>query len=71
MQLRRKRLTVSGRSRGALAIVLLEEGQVLAGGRVGREVLDSVIGSKDPAVLVLGKSLGVVQVHLDKVFCRI
>lgn len=56
---------------GVLAIVLLEEGQVLAGGRVGGKVRDGVVGSEDPAVLVLGKSLGVVQVHLDKVLCSV
>ena len=64
-------LTVASSGRGVLAIVLLKESQVLASGRVRSKVLHCVIGGEDPSRLVLGKSLGVVQIHLNEVLCRV
>lgn len=58
---------MTGDGVSGLARVLVQEGQVLAGGRVGGEVLDGRVGGGDPALLVEAVGCGVVQVHLDEV----
>ena len=43
------------------------ESQVGPARRVGGEILDGRVGSRDPAILVLAEADGIVQVHLDQV----